>query len=122
MSEGSMTKVGLAIADKSPHRQGGTMVHCLTGALRQILDLATFRSRGMKTTRLNSAARAKELGENKGVADNKLTYTNENILSTTNDDPRCHFGDTGDVLVSIFSTFPLHYLNKETNSYLVTCQ
>jgi hypothetical protein len=56
-------------------------------------------------------ARAKELGENKGVAGNGLTNTN--ILPITNDDPRSHFGDTGDVFVSIFSTFPLHYLNKE---------
>jgi hypothetical protein len=40
---------------------------------------ATFRPRGMKTTRPNSAARAKELGENKGVADNGLTNTNEII-------------------------------------------
>jgi hypothetical protein len=47
------------------------------------------------------------------VADNGLTNTNNNILTTTNDDPRWHFGDNGDVLVSIFSTSPLHYLNKE---------
>jgi hypothetical protein len=41
----------------------------------------------MKSTRPTSAARAKELGENKGVADNGLTNTNNNILTTTNDDP-----------------------------------
>ena len=76
-----MTKVGLAIADKSVLKRGNY------GALRQILGLATLRPRGMKTTRPNSAARAKELGENKGVADNGLTNTNNNIL-TTNDDPR----------------------------------
>jgi hypothetical protein len=57
------------------------MVHCLTGAFRRILGLATFRPRGMKTTRPNSAARAKELGENKGVANNGLTNTNTNITN-----------------------------------------
>ncbi len=99
----------------SPGWQGETMVHCLYNrlALRQSLGLATFRPRGMKSTRPTSAARAKELGENKGVADNGLTNTNNNILTTTNDDPRWHFGDTGDFLVSIFSTSPLHYLNKD---------
>jgi hypothetical protein len=124
-SEGSMAKVGLAIANKSgltrwqenpsPYRQGGSPYGALPNrlALRKILGLATLRPRGMKTTRPNSAARAKELRENKGVADNGLTNTNNNILPTTNDDPRWHFGDTGDVMVSIFSKFPLHYLNKE---------
>jgi hypothetical protein len=64
--------------------QRGTMVHCLiTGALRQILGLATFRPRGMKTTRPYSTAHE---GERKGVAANELTNTNE--LPTTNDDQR----------------------------------
>ncbi len=121
-----MAKVGLAIADKSgltrwqanpsPYRQWGSPYGALPNrlALRQILSLATFRPRGMKSTRPASAARAKELGENKGVADNGLTNTNEHIiLPTTNDDPHWHFGDTGDVMLSIFSKFPLHYLNKE---------
>jgi hypothetical protein len=102
-----MAKVGLAIADKSGLKRGNY------GALRQILGLATLRPRGMKTTKPNSAARAKELEANKGVADNGLTNTNEHILPTTNDDPHWHFGDTGDVMMSIFSKFPLHYLNKE---------
>jgi hypothetical protein len=41
---------------------------------------ATVRPRGMKTTRPNSAARAKELGENKDVAANGLTSTNTNEI------------------------------------------
>jgi hypothetical protein len=56
------------------------MVHCLTGPFGESGAGATVRPRGMKTTRTNSAARAKELGENKGVAANGLTskdiYTN----------------------------------------------
>jgi hypothetical protein len=44
---------------------------------------ATVRPRGMKTTRPNSAARAKELGENKGVATNGLTNTNTNEIIPT---------------------------------------
>jgi hypothetical protein len=89
-SEGSVTKVGLAIADKSgltrwqenpsPYRQGGSPYGALPNrlALRQSLGLATFRPRGMKSTRSTStsAARAKELGENEGVADNGLPNTN----------------------------------------------
>ncbi len=93
MSEGSVTKVGLAIADKSgltrwqenpsPYRQRGSPYGALPNrlALRQSLGLATFRPRGMKTTRPTSAARAKELGENKGVADNGLTNTNKHITN-----------------------------------------
>jgi hypothetical protein len=64
------------------------MVHCLTGPFGESGAGVTVRPRGMETTRPNSAARAKELGENKGVADNGLTNTNEHILPTTNDDPR----------------------------------
>ena len=64
------------------------MVHCLTGPFGESGAGATVRPRGMKTTRTNSAARAKELGENKGVAANGLTNTGTNILPTTNDDPR----------------------------------
>jgi hypothetical protein len=76
-----MAKVRLAIADKSVLKRGnyGALPNRL--ALRQILGLATFRPRGMKTTKPNSAARAKELGENKGVADNGLTNTNEHITN-----------------------------------------
>jgi hypothetical protein len=92
--------VGLAIADKSGDTVTGESITVSTRgngalpnrlALRQILGLATlatFRTRGMKSTRPTSAAHAKKLGENKGVADNGLTNTNEHILSTTNDDPR----------------------------------
>ncbi|EFX68342.1 hypothetical protein DAPPUDRAFT_114655 [Daphnia pulex] len=74
----------------SPYRQGGSPYGALPNrlALRQILGLATLRPHGMKTMRPNSAARAKELGEDKGVADNGLTNTNEHVLPTTNDDPR----------------------------------
>jgi hypothetical protein len=109
-----MTKVGLAIADKSVLKRGkyGALPNRRLAAdfgLVRLSDPAAWKPRG----RTAHAARAKELGENKGVADNGLTNTNTNILPTTNDDLRQHFGDTGDVLVSIFSTFPLHYLNKE---------
>jgi hypothetical protein len=51
------------------------MVHCLTGALRRILgwcDCPTPR-------RPNRAARPKELGENKSVAANGLTNTQQKI-------------------------------------------
>jgi hypothetical protein len=58
------------------------MVHCLTGPFGESRAGATVRPRGMETTRPNSAARAKELGENKGVAANGLTNTN--TLPTTN--------------------------------------
>jgi hypothetical protein len=47
-SEGSMTKVGLAIADKSVLKGGGDLGALPeTGALRQILGLATLRPRGL---------------------------------------------------------------------------
>jgi hypothetical protein len=56
--------------------------------LVQLSDPAVWKPRG----RTAHATRAKELGENKGVADNGLTNTNTNILPTTNDDLRRHFG------------------------------
>jgi hypothetical protein len=121
-----MTEVGLAIADKSgltrwqenpsPYRRGGSPYSALpyqatcgkfwAGAVVRLSDPAAWKPRD----RTAHAARAKELGEVKGVADNGLTNTNTNILPTTNDDPRWQFGDTGDFLVSIFSTSLLHYL------------
>jgi hypothetical protein len=91
-SEGSVTKVGLAIADKS-----GLTRWQENPSPYRLSNPAAWKPRD----RTAHAARAKELGEDKGVADNGLTNTNTNILPTTNDDPRWQFGDIGDVLVSI---------------------